>query len=397
MEYILESAKKLQVMNEYDVVVVGGGIAGISSALAAKRNGAKTLLVERSYLLGGLATAGLIAIYLPLCDGLGNQVSFGIAEELLRLSVTYGEEAMPAKDWLEDNGDLEKRKETRFQTQFNPNVFAILCEQLLVKEGVDLLYGTMTCSTVTEGNKVVAIVTENKNGRAVYKGKAFIDATGDADLFYFSNAKTQMFAQGNVAAHWYYEYLNEEHVLRLFGFADIPDKYKSIENIEKDKRKRYTGLDSKELTDFVVYGHEQILQDFLSKGKVGKNHALTSIASIPQVRMTRRIDGAYTMSDTESYKRFEDSVGLFSDWRKAGYVYELPFRCLHGDLDNVFACGRCISVTDDLWDVTRVIPVCAVSGQAVGTAAALLKTTIKEIELDILQKRLTKAGVKLHI
>lgn len=397
MEYIVESAKTLPIKGEYDVIVVGGGIAGVAAALAARRNGAKTLLIERSYLLGGLATAGLIAIYLPLCDGLGNQVSFGIAEELLRLSVTYGEEGMPAKEWLERNGDLEKRKETRFQTQFNPNVFAILCEQLLLKEGVEILYGTLLCSTVLDGNKVSAVITENKDGRSVYKGKSFIDATGDADLFWFSNAKTRVFAQGNVAAHWYYEYLNDQHVLRLSGFADIPDKYKSKENLEKDKRRRYTGLDSKELTDFVVYGHEQILQNFLNKGQVSAKHALTSIASIPQVRMTRRIEGAYTMNDEESYQRFEDSVGLFSDWRKAGPVYELPFGCLYGDLDNAFACGRCISVTDDLWDVTRVIPVCAVSGQAVGTAAALLETTIKEIELDKLQNCLMEAGVKLHI
>lgn len=397
MEYIVESAKNLPIKGEYDVVVVGGGIAGIAAALAARRNGAKTLLIERSYLLGGLATAGLIAIYLPLCDGLGNQVSFGIAEELLRLSVAYGEEGMPAKEWLNENGDLEKRKATRFQTQFNPNVFAILCEQLLLKEGVEILYGTLLCSAVLDGNKVSAVITENKNGRVAYKGKAFIDATGDADLFWLSNAKTQVFSQGNVAAHWYYEYLNDEHVLRLFGFADIPDKYKSKENLEKDKRKRYTGLDSKELTDFITYGHEQILQNFLSKGQVHAKHALTSIASIPQVRMTRRINGVYTMNDEEAYQRFEDSVGLFSDWRKAGPVYELPFGCLYGDLDNAFACGRCISVTDDLWDVTRVIPVCAVSGQAVGTAAALLKTTIKEMELDKLQNRLIEAGVKLHI
>ena len=74
----------------YEVAVCGGGIAGISAALAAARQGKKVILFEKEYMLGGLGTAGLITIYLPLCDGYGHQVSFGIAEELLKLSITYG-------------------------------------------------------------------------------------------------------------------------------------------------------------------------------------------------------------------------------------------------------------------------------------------------------------------
>lgn len=396
MELTVKETRQLKVSGSYDVIVVGGGVAGISAALAARRNGAKTLLVERSYLLGGLATAGLVTVYLPLCDGKGKQVSFGIAEELLRLSVLYGEENMNIDDWLNSNGDIEKRKEKRFQTQFNPNLFAILCEQLLIKEGVEILYGTTLCGTGSDGNGISAIITESKSGREVYKAKAFIDATGDADVFWLSGAKTEKFSQGNVAAHWYYEFTDNEYRLQMSGFADIPDKYKTREKIIGDTRRRYAGLDNKDLTDFVVYGHDQILRNFLSKGKLNSDHILCSIASTPQIRMTRRIDGAYVMNDEETHKYFEDSVGLFSDWRKSGPVYELPFRCLYGELDNVFACGRCISVTDDLWDITRVIPVCAVSGQAVGTAAALLKTTVKELDVKVLQDVLINNGVKLH-
>ena len=93
-----------------DTLVVGGGIAGISAALAAAREGSSVILAERSFMLGGLATSGLVTIYLPLCDGLGEQVSFGIAEELLRLSIKHGAEGKyPAPDcWLGD-GTLEER------------------------------------------------------------------------------------------------------------------------------------------------------------------------------------------------------------------------------------------------------------------------------------------------
>ena len=93
MKTFIEPAKELSIYGEYDTVVVGGGFAGIAAALAAARGGNKVLLCEKMFVLGGLGTAGLVTIYLPLCDGLGNQLSFGIAEELLRASIKDGWEA----------------------------------------------------------------------------------------------------------------------------------------------------------------------------------------------------------------------------------------------------------------------------------------------------------------
>ena len=90
--------------NMYDIAVCGGGIAGIASALAAAREGKRVVLFEKQYLLGGLGTAGLVTIYLPLCDGMGHQVSFGIAEELLKLSITYGAEDKYPANWLDGQG-----------------------------------------------------------------------------------------------------------------------------------------------------------------------------------------------------------------------------------------------------------------------------------------------------
>ncbi len=397
MEILREEARSIPLKGKYDVIVAGGGIAGIASALASVRQGAKTLLIEKAFMLGGLATAGLVTIYLPLCDGEGNQVSFGIAEELLRLSVSYGCEARNVDFWLNKNGDEQERKKKRYETQFNANVFAILCEQLLKKEGVEILYGTSVCSVAMNEKRVDAVITENKSGREAYKANAFIDATGDADLFKLACAPTVDFEQGNVAAYWYYEYFENAYKLRMLGFSDIPDKYKTKEKIENDTRKRYKGLDGKELSELTTYCHEQILQDFLQKGGVSDSHALCTIATTPQIRMTRRIDGKYVMNDEEIRVRYDDSVGLFSDWRKRGPVYELPFRCLYTDIDNMFTCGRSISVTDDMWDITRVIPVCAVSGEAVGIAAAMLKDKIENISVEELQNKLKANGVKLHV
>lgn len=93
--------------------VAGGGIAGIAAALASSRNGAKVILIEKQCALGGLAILGLITIYLPLCDGMGKQVIYGIGEELLRLSIKYGYEDNYPNAWL-DNNNIEERKKTAF-------------------------------------------------------------------------------------------------------------------------------------------------------------------------------------------------------------------------------------------------------------------------------------------
>lgn len=88
--------------------------------------------------------------------------------------------------------------------------------------------------------------------------------------------------------------------------------------------------------------------------------------------MTRCIRGAYEMDDTEAHKSFVDSIGMAGDWRKCGPAYEIPLRTLYTeDLVNCMAAGRIISVTDAMWDITRVIPACAVTGQAAGLAMAM--------------------------
>jgi hypothetical protein len=121
-----------------------------------------------------------------------------------------------------------------------------------------------------------------------------------------------------------------------------------------------------------------------------------TISSIPLVRMSRRLVGAYTMDDTENRKYMEDSIGMTGDWRKRGPVYEIPFSTLYGhEVTNLLAAGRDISVTDNMWDITRVIPPCAVTGEAAGTAAALTND-FTNINIAELQERLIAAGGKLH-
>lgn len=198
-------------------------------------------------------------------------------------------------------------------------------------------------------------------------------------------------------ASWYYTVKNGKYQLKELGFSDIPDSQKTPEQLAADRKsKRFAGLDGDELTELTLLSHRTLIEDFFKDGEDSPEHALASVAFIPQIRMTRRIAGIYTQDDTELHREYANSVGLFSDWRKCGPVYELPFSALYGSkISNLIAAGRCISVTDAMWDITRVIPVCAVSGQAAGTAAALTDD-FSRTDLGRLQERLRNGGVVLH-
>ena len=371
---IIQETIKTPVYELCDVLVCGGGFAGISAALAASRQGKRVLLLEKQFVLGGLATAGLVTIYLPLCDGCGRQVSFGIAEELFRLSISMGAEKNYPSNWLDGTGSCTK-EDPRFEVQFNPSLFAMLVEELLQKENVEILYGTYAVAVNKENDKIDTVIVENKTGRYGIRAGTVVDATGDGDIAFLAGAPTEVFKQGNVLAAWYYG-LDEQ------GYA--------LHN------QRFGGLDGKELSRMVQLSHRSTLEDIRRRRKMHPGLVPTSIATIPQIRMTRRIAGEYTMVNTDNHKFQPDSVGMVSDWRKRGPVYEVPFRSLYSaKVKNLICAGRCTAATEDMWDLMRVIPCCAVTGQAAGTAAALTED-FSALRVDVLQEVLQTNGVVIH-
>lgn len=395
---VIRETLETKVTEYCDVLVCGGGFAGISAALAAARQGKKVILLEKQFILGGLGTSGLVTIYLPLCDGVGKQVSFGIAEELLRLSISMGAEDRYPENWL-DSDDISKRtdKDKRFEVQYNPQLFAILAEQLLSKTGVTVLYGSYAVGVSKQEDKIDAVIIENKSGRQALAAKTVVDATGDCDIAYFAGAPTENFKQGNVLAAWYYSMGQKGYKLNMVGIADIPDDQKNDKNTVKLLvSKRFSGLDGKELSEMTQLSHSSTLNDIIRHRKTDNTVIPTSIATIPQIRMSRKIVGEYTLHDTEQHKFFADSIGLVSDWRKRGPVYEVPFSTLFSSkVKNLITAGRCTSVTDSMWDIMRVIPCCAVTGEAAGTAAAICDDFTK-IDITEYQSILKKNGVVLH-
>ena len=393
---VIHECLETPVAKTCDVLVCGGGFAGISGALAAARQGKKVILLEKGFILGGLATAGLVTIYLPLCDGCGRQVSFGIAEELFRLSVSMGAEKDYPANWLDGIGSRTE-EDSRFLVQFNPNLFAMQVEELLQKEGVEILYGTYAVAVSMNSDRIDGVIAENKTGRFAIRAKSFVDATGDCDIALFAGAPTENFQQGNVLAAWYYGLDNQGYDLKMLGFCDIPEEEKKERNApELLHNRRFGGLDGEELSQMVQLSHRSTLEDIRRRRKEYPELVPTSIASIPQIRMTRRIAGEYTMVSEDNHRYQPDSVGMVSDWRKRGPVYEVPFGSLYSrKVKNLICAGRCTAAQEDMWDLMRVIPCCAVTGEAAGTAAAMTED-FTQLDVTLLQNALEKNGVVIH-
>ncbi|MBQ9914891.1 MAG: FAD-dependent oxidoreductase, partial [Clostridia bacterium] len=348
------------------------------------------------YMLGGLGTAGLITIYLPLCDGFGKQVSFGIAEELLRLSILHGAEDLYPENWLDGTG-TRTENDRRFEVRYNPQLFAMLAEKLLLAEGVNILYGTYAVGVHKEQDKIKHIITENKSGRLAYQVKSVVDATGDADIAHFAKAPTEDFQQGNVLAAWYYALEKAGYQLNILGYCDIPEEEKTEEyKARQPKLQRFSGLDGAELSEQMCLYHQMIYDDFAKKKRKDNTIVPVTMATTPQVRMTRKITGEYILSDKEMHTYFEDSIGMISNWKKRGPVYEVPFRTLYSSsVKNLICAGRCTSVTETMWDIMRVIPCCAVTGEAAGIAASMTDD-FSAIDISTLQKKLVENHVVLH-
>jgi len=307
-----------------DVLVAGGGVAGVSAAIAAARNGSSVILLEKSCMLGGLATAGLITYYLPLCNGLGKQVTFGIAEELLKLSIKHCHEEMYPKYWLE-KGYESLRSEQRFMVRYNPHMFAFELEKLLVELKIKILYDTTLCYTKRQKNIIDYVVICNKDGFSKINMSTVIDATGDASVCTMADEKTEIFTKKNVLAAWYYYFSKGDYKLNALGFADAVSDTSDEKGPEPLIERRFTGIDAEEITEMTILSHEQMLKNIIENRKTDFSYIPVTIPSIPQLRMTKRLVGIYTMNDSESFKSFKDSIGLIGDWRKKGPIYEIPF------------------------------------------------------------------------
>lgn len=387
--HIIEPARNIEVAARYDVVVVGGGIAGVAAAIAAARNGATVCLLEKEYAPGGLATLGLVVIYLPLCDGRGRLISTGLAEELLLLAVRDGSAAIPVC-WR-PGGDAAERRKHRYQVEFNPASYMLALEELLIAEGVTLLYDARVAAVSREGSRITAIVAETKAGRIAFSCAAAVDASGDADVAFFAGEET-VSLDVNSASGWYYSSDGTSNRLHPL--------YKPYDSLGRElpagNDRGYRGDSSPEVTAH-LFASRRMIREHLRKMNADHperpRHPVL-IPVFPGLRMTRRLVGEAEF-EADDGRSCSDSIGLVSDWTKAGPVYSVPFRALRGQVcRNLFATGRSVSAAGYGWNIARSIPVCAVTGEAAGTAAAQYGRT-GDCEYGELRTALLRRGVTL--
>lgn len=399
---ISEPSRDLSVAGSFDVVVVGGGIAGVAAAVAAARNSVSVCLLEKQSAVGGLATLGNVTMWLPICDGRGRQVIGGLGEELLKLSVADLRCDNPAARFFgipscwRPGGDVDKRMNVRYRVDFNPAAYMFALEKLVVDSGVKLLYDTRFCAVRREAKRISHLIVENKTGRFALACGAVVDATGDADVCFLAGEETESLSS-NVLCGWFYTLRGGELELHQHS-----NRYCPYATKEHGTGPFFRGDDGEQVTDHILQTRK------LARAKLAKLRAqhpaediqLVMPATIACLRMTRRLVGQCVLGEKHMHQWFDDAIGLTGDWRKPGPVYALPMRSLRGvRTANLLAAGRCISVDTTAWDVTRAIPPCVVSGEAAGTAAALAvrhaDSDVHVLAVSVLQQQLRSQGVLL--
>ena len=261
---------------------------------------------------------------------------------------------------------------------------------------MEILYGVQVCDAVTRDGRIEALITESRSGRQAIAVGSVVDASGDAVVCRAAGADTAVFAQQNILAAWYYTAEDGRLKLHPLGAADEPDRHKTKKDLAMEQM-RYPGVTGENLSRFTLDAHKALLEEYLAHGKPAADYELALIPTIPQIRMTRRIAGVTELDEPDGEVRYEDSIGMIGNWRRRGPVYEIPFSCLYGEkIANLITAGRCISTTDTMWDQTRVIPACAVTGEAAGLAAAMTDS-FGTLSVSALQDTLRNRGIPLHI
>jgi len=440
----------------FDVVVAGGGPAGINAAIASGRAGAKTLLIERYGFLGGMSTIALVYPWMTYHTNSGKQVIKGIAEEIVERLMKMGGSPGHLRDTVGFTYSV---------TPYHPEKYKLLALDMLEEAGVEVLVHSFVDQVETEGNLITALHLATKSGPIRVFAKRFIDTTGDADVAYLSGApcligreedhKTQPMTMKfrmrgvNLArvkeamkenpSNFYkktpIDRLDEIPLTGVQGFykewneSGVPinrDQVLFFAGPEDDEVlvncTRVQGLDGTDVFDLSAAereGRKQVLMmaEFLQQKIPGFDKAsISAVGTQIGIRETRRIDGQYalTIEDVVGGRKFEDTIALsgypidIHDPSGKGVQakdiegdgsYGIPYRCLvPKQMDNLLVAGRCISTTHEALATTRLTPSAMATGQAAGTAAALSITdqvAPKDINITRLRRILIENGVVL--
>ena len=384
-------------MQHYDIVVCGGGIAGVAAALAAARSGKKVLLAEKQAILGGLGTSGLIYIYLPISDDNNRIVTSGISEELLRRCPEYGPFDMP-EAWGGPEGADCGHAGPRCLCCFSPAGYALTLEKMLREADVDLRLDTSVIGAVCDGsNRLTEAEIFCASEREKISADCFVDASGGAYLLHMAGAR--VIPGENRVTPWVME-MNDQPRSRYYFTGNV-GIYPSKDALsDTEKRVAFTAAD---MQKFLKRQYEIIRTTYDTIPAERKKGCYPLyLPGMAQVRKIACIEGMAEIAEGFAGVPVKDSVGVAADWRAMNPSWETPYGALvPKKVRGALAAGRCINTPGtDAWEVFRVIPAAAMTGEVAGTAAAMsVSRGIDPADLPVadLQNELVKNGNILHI
>jgi ribulose 1,5-bisphosphate synthetase/thiazole synthase len=395
------------------VLVVGGGPAGTAAALSARLLGVDVTIVERYGYFGGLATGGLVLAIFPLYDKNNRQVILGIGEEMMR-----------RLDKLKF-GIIERNKAPVYPT-VDAEAFKYVLADMVLESGMTAYLDCWGVDAILDNRGAVrGAVFESKSGRQAILADVVVDASGDGDIYAAAGAAFEKVKDnigldsriGNVDIEDMVDQ-NREHmsgirdkvqggrptrgapVTDMEGHVGSPTPAPHV-NWLNMKGPIADGLDVAELSMLELKHRRAIWRNVEQARKRPGAEQAVLIETAPQmgVRLTRLLAGAkkLTMQEAKAGAKFNDVIGYSGAY--VGPEFQIPYRCLvPAKIDNLLAAGRCVSADFALADTLRLIPICWVTGQAAGVAAALSikdKCTPREVSAAKLQSLLRQQGAYL--
>lgn len=420
VKFITEPRRNTPVKAETEVLVVGGGSAGVSAAVAAARNGAEVILVERLGYLGGLATGGLIALLLTLDDGRGRQVIGGLCQEVTDRVARRGAAYFPPKnEWGSAQEELVRRDQRwglvwghgphriRYSVAYDAEEFKFALNEIASEAKVRMLLHSYACDAIVQDGRIAGVAFQSKSGRFAITARTVIDATGDGDVFTSAGARFEKenvlpwlwFTMGGVEdadaaiekGGWFFRTIGEGRVLMPWGAT------------ERVARK-IDATDPDDLTYAELACRQQVMKQVDTMRAEIPGFARAHICHIAdQIGITesRRLVGRHVLGRDEVDQPCGDVIAITGNWTKYDALYYIPYRSLlTSEFPNLLAVGRCISVDHRVHHATKEISPCMATGEAAGTAAALASRAGQDpAEFDVgrIQQTLENGGAILRV
>jgi ribulose 1,5-bisphosphate synthetase/thiazole synthase len=411
---VIQPKRELSILRKTSVLVVGGGPAGTAAALTARRLGVDVTLVERYGYLGGLATGGLVLAIFPLYDRKNRQVILGIGEEMMKRleGLKYG---------------IIERHAAPVYPTIDAEAFKYVLADMVLESSITAYLDCWGVDAIIDEHGVVkGAVFESKSGRQAILADVVVDASGDGDIYAAAGAAFQKVKDniglvsriGNVSVE---DMMDKNRKMtagtRANNKAEGPVRGIPLSAFDGNvgsptpaphmnwlnmKGPVADGLDVAELSNLELRHRKAIWNNVeRARMKAGAERAyLAETAPQIGVRLTRLLAGikTLTLQEAKNSARFQDVIGCCGAYAGAP-EFQIPYECLvPGKLENLLAAGRCISAEFEIAETLRLIPVCWVTGQAAGAAAALSvqdKCKPRQVNVAKLQTVLRKQGVFL--